>query len=205
MEVSHLGPTGAIVLRNADKEWSIDAAIATTRNRRTVDRPVRDLTNRPNHAMAGAAKVLISETVLCTCISLYSWLATMWEGGHVGGQHNRIFSRRIYMRLPEERNAFFLHHQHGSRHTYNPAIGVVVSNHTPILGTLDSFPVYPFLPFGIFKWKLLSSNQGLISLQNLCTALAFSRIDFFCTLNSFISLISASLPHTKTMPHNHIS
>ena len=68
MEVSHLGPTGAIVLRNADKEWSIDAAIATTRNRRTVDRPVRDLTNRPNHAMADAAKVLISETVLCTCI-----------------------------------------------------------------------------------------------------------------------------------------
>ena len=68
MEVSHLGPTGAIVLRNADKEWNIDAAIATTRNRRTVDRPVRDLTNRPNHAMAGAAKVLISETVLCTCI-----------------------------------------------------------------------------------------------------------------------------------------
>lgn len=122
MEVSHLGPTGAIVLRNADKEWSIDAAIATTRNRRTVDRPVRDLTNRPNHAMADAAKVLISETVLCT-----------W---------------RIYMRLPEERNAFFLHHQHGSRHTYKPAIGVVVSNHTPILGMLDSFPVYPFLPFG---------------------------------------------------------
>ena len=68
MEVSHLGPTGAIVLRNADKEWSIDAAIATTRNRRTVDRPVRDLTNRPNHAMADAAKVLINETVLCTCI-----------------------------------------------------------------------------------------------------------------------------------------
>ena len=34
------------------------------------------------------------------------------------------------------------------RHTYKPAIGVVVSNHTPILGMLDSFPVYPFLPFG---------------------------------------------------------
>ena len=146
MEVSHLGPTGAIVLRNADKEWSIDAAIATTRNRRTVDRPVRDLTNRPNHAMADAAKVLISETVLCTCI--LGWQpcekAAMWEGGHVDGQHNRIFSRRIYMRLPEERNAFFLHHQHGSRHTYKPAIGVVVSNHAPILGTQDSFPGYPF-------------------------------------------------------------
>ena len=66
-------------------------------------------------------------------------------------------------------------------------------------------PCLSVFTFRIFKWKLLSSNQGLISLQNLCTALAFSRIDFFCTLNSFISLISASLPHTKTMPHNHIS
>ena len=28
---------------------------------------------------------------------LYSWTATMWQGGHVGGQYNRIFFRRIYM------------------------------------------------------------------------------------------------------------
>ena len=26
----------------------------------------------------------------CT-LHMYSWLATMWEGGHVDGQHNRIF------------------------------------------------------------------------------------------------------------------
>ena len=31
----------------------------------------------------------------------YSWFATMWQGGHIEGQYNRIFSRRIYMR--EER------------------------------------------------------------------------------------------------------
>ena len=28
---------------------------------------------------------------------LYSWTTTMWQGGHVGGQYNRIFFRRIYM------------------------------------------------------------------------------------------------------------
>ena len=56
-------------------------------------------------------------------------------------------------------------------------------------------PCLSVFTFRIFKWKLLSSNQGLISWQNLCTALAFSRIDFFCTLNSFISLISAFLSY----------
>ena len=28
----------------------------------------------------------------------YSWFVTTWQGGHVGGQYNRIFSRRIYMK-----------------------------------------------------------------------------------------------------------
>ena len=27
----------------------------------------------------------------------YCWFATTWQGGHVGGQYNRIFSRRIYI------------------------------------------------------------------------------------------------------------
>ena len=57
----------------------------------------------------------------------YSWFVTTWQGGHVGGQYNRIFSRRIYMktefRVPEERNAFVLDHQHGRRDvTCKPAI-----------------------------------------------------------------------------------
>ena len=29
----------------------------------------------------------------------YSWFATTWQGGHVGGQYNRVFSRRIYMEM----------------------------------------------------------------------------------------------------------
>ena len=42
-----------------------------------------------------------------------SWFATTWQGGHVEGQNNRIFSRRIYMKIEfssqiEERNAFVL-------------------------------------------------------------------------------------------------
>ena len=28
-----------------------------------------------------------------------SWLATTWQGGHVGGQNKRIFPRRIYMKI----------------------------------------------------------------------------------------------------------
>ena len=28
-----------------------------------------------------------------------SWFATMWHGGHVGGQNNGIFSWRIYMKI----------------------------------------------------------------------------------------------------------
>ena len=56
-----------------------------------------------------------------------SWYATRWQGGYVGGQWNRIFSRRIYMKTefssPEERNAFVLDHQHGRRDvTCKPAI-----------------------------------------------------------------------------------
>ena len=31
--------------------------------------------------------------------SYNSWFATTWQGGHVGGQYNRIFSRRIYMKI----------------------------------------------------------------------------------------------------------
>ena len=39
------------------------------------------------------------ETV-CKCEQRpYSWFATTWQGGHVGGQYNRIFSRRIYMKI----------------------------------------------------------------------------------------------------------
>ena len=55
-----------------------------------------------------------------------------WQGGHVGGQNNRIFSRRIYMKIvfspqkrlfPEERNAFVFDHQHSRRDvTCKPAI-----------------------------------------------------------------------------------
>ena len=29
----------------------------------------------------------------------YSWFATTWQGGYVGGQFNRIFSGRIYMKI----------------------------------------------------------------------------------------------------------
>ena len=31
--------------------------------------------------------------------TLYSWFATTWQGGHVGGRYNRIFSRAIYMKI----------------------------------------------------------------------------------------------------------
>ena len=30
---------------------------------------------------------------------LYSWFATTWQGGHVGGQNKRIFPRKIYMKI----------------------------------------------------------------------------------------------------------
>ena len=30
---------------------------------------------------------------------LYSWFATTWQGGHVGGQYNRNFSRKIYVEI----------------------------------------------------------------------------------------------------------
>ena len=29
----------------------------------------------------------------------YSWLATTWQGGHIASQNNRIFPRRIYMKI----------------------------------------------------------------------------------------------------------
>ena len=29
----------------------------------------------------------------------YSWFATTWQGGHVGGENKRIFPRRIYMKI----------------------------------------------------------------------------------------------------------
>ena len=45
----------------------------------------------------------------------YSWFATTWQGGHVGGQYNRIFfSRSIYIKIEfssEKLNAFVLDHQ----------------------------------------------------------------------------------------------
>ena len=50
----------------------------------------------------------------------YSWLATMCQGGHVGGQYNIIFSWRIYMKIgfSSQRREMLLfltltHHQHG--------------------------------------------------------------------------------------------
>ena len=55
-------------------------------------------------------------------VQLYSWLATTWQGGHVGGQYNIIFSRRIYSKIgfSSQRREMFLfltptHHQHGRR------------------------------------------------------------------------------------------
>ena len=30
---------------------------------------------------------------------VYPWFATTKQGGHVGGQYNRIFSHRIYMKI----------------------------------------------------------------------------------------------------------
>ena len=30
---------------------------------------------------------------------VYSWFATTKQGGHFGGQYNRIFSQRIYMKI----------------------------------------------------------------------------------------------------------
>ena len=29
----------------------------------------------------------------------YSWFATTWQGGHVVGQYNRNFTRKIYMKI----------------------------------------------------------------------------------------------------------
>ena len=29
----------------------------------------------------------------------YSWFATTWKGGHVGGQNKRIFPRRMYVKI----------------------------------------------------------------------------------------------------------
>ena len=52
----------------------------------------------------------------------HSWLATTWQGGHVGGKYNSIFSQRIYMKVEfssqRREMLFFLtltHHQHGRR------------------------------------------------------------------------------------------
>ena len=58
---------------------------------------------------------------------LYSWFATTWQGGHVGGQNKRIFPRRIYMKIEfssqRRENVFVLDHQHGRRDvTCKPAI-----------------------------------------------------------------------------------
>ena len=54
-------------------------------------------------------------------------VATTWQGGHVGGQYNSIFSRKNYMKMEfssqSERNAFVLDHQHGRRDvTCKPAV-----------------------------------------------------------------------------------
>ena len=52
-----------------------------------------------------------------------SWFAVTWQGGHVGGQYNKHFFWRIFLKMfPEERNTFVLDHQHGrcdSRKTSN--------------------------------------------------------------------------------------
>ena len=37
--------------------------------------------------------------LLSSFASRSSWLAITWQGGHVGGQYNRIFSRSIYMKI----------------------------------------------------------------------------------------------------------
>ena len=38
-------------------------------------------------------------SLLATLAASYSWFATTWHGDNVGGQYNRIFSRRIYMKI----------------------------------------------------------------------------------------------------------
>ena len=38
-------------------------------------------------------------SLLATLAAPYSWFATTWHGDNVGGQYNRIFSRRIYMKI----------------------------------------------------------------------------------------------------------
>ena len=59
---------------------------------------------------------------------LYSWTATMWQGGYVGGQHNRIFFRRIYIttEFSSQRSKMLLFlttNMHARRDvTYEPAI-----------------------------------------------------------------------------------
>ena len=40
-----------------------------------------------------------SETVQKISKITYSWFATTWQDGHVGGQNKRIFPRRIYMKI----------------------------------------------------------------------------------------------------------
>ena len=44
------------------------------------------------------AKPTSKVKVTCRICSCYSWFTTTWQGGHVGGQNNKIFSRRIYMK-----------------------------------------------------------------------------------------------------------
>ena len=39
------------------------------------------------------------ELAILESSTVYSWFATTWQGGHVGGQNKRIFPRRIYMKI----------------------------------------------------------------------------------------------------------
>ena len=52
-----------------------------------------------NDSEGRANHVKRSKSSLSSEVLFYSWFATTWQGRHVGGQYNKIFSRRIYMKI----------------------------------------------------------------------------------------------------------
>ena len=49
--------------------------------------------------LLASSKVPFTLYIIERSYKLNSWFATTWQGGHVGGQCNRVFSRRIYMKI----------------------------------------------------------------------------------------------------------
>jgi len=78
-------------------------------------------------------------------VSRNSWFATTWQGGHVGGQYSRIFSRRNLhenrVQFPEKSNVFVLDHKHDRREVMcKPAI----PSYGVVLASMDSPKILNF-------------------------------------------------------------